>query len=658
MCPKSFKQVACWLLWIICFSIQVSQVSLAAPRVTTTEAYLQSLLEQARSARLHESRTWLLLLHYRRDLFGEGVTSEVDDEQFFFSAAGKADPRSELEATLRAFISPDGISKHDQPPQCVFPARFHWLHSQLNFDHTRMKVDECPLIELWLQRINAGSVSLVFSSYFLNNPASMFGHTLLRFDNADQSQPELLDFALSYSAQIENSVGFIDYTWRGLTGGFEGRFSIFPYYDRVKLYNDLESRDLWEYNLNLKPKQIKFMLLHAWELVNTKFQFYFMRENCSYHLLSLLEVANPDLNFRDKHVAWTLPTDTLKQVNKTPGLVKKIVRRPSLRNQLEKQLKHLNAAEKNLVKKLVQAPLKENSEKLNQVSDKSRADVLDTAITLSQFQEIANRDSSNEKRRIRHQLMIERSKLEPPKVGVDLHDVDNQVPPDQGHDSFRLALSGGNFQYQDDSDEAKSESFFELTIQPGFHDLLLLEDGHPPNSQIRFLSLTARYGEESTQWKLQEIALIDIISLSPVSTFLKSPSWKLNIGWEHNQDGACVNCTPFIFNVGAGIASQSHFHQKEVFFGFLEANLELDKELKSEYRGGYGATVGLLFNANNYWRIAFGMNRTRYTSGQSGYVTDIEFEQRFYYTRDFEIAIKLRQFGQNNEGKLGLAYYF
>jgi hypothetical protein len=35
------------------------------------------------------------------------------------------------------------------------------------------------------------------------------------------------------------------------------------------------------------------LLMHAWELGNASFDYFFFKENCSYHLLSLLEYADP-----------------------------------------------------------------------------------------------------------------------------------------------------------------------------------------------------------------------------------------------------------------------------------------------------------------------------------------------------------------------------
>ncbi|MDH5296910.1 MAG: DUF4105 domain-containing protein, partial [Nitrospirota bacterium] len=60
--------------------------------------YLEELIQQASTGKLHQDRYWHLLLHYRKD-FLRGYTSEVDDPGFFLSPNGKTDPEAELQAT-------------------------------------------------------------------------------------------------------------------------------------------------------------------------------------------------------------------------------------------------------------------------------------------------------------------------------------------------------------------------------------------------------------------------------------------------------------------------------------------------------------------------------------------------------------------------------
>ena len=141
-------------------------------------AYIVELINKGAQAKLANEREWHLLLHYRKDLFG-GHTSEQDDPGFFMSLNGKTDPQAELDATLKQFFSEELVGRSKQPAQCAFIARYEWLRNQLRFDETRLPPQRCERFERWFADFEAQSITLIFPSAFLNNPASMFGHTLL-----------------------------------------------------------------------------------------------------------------------------------------------------------------------------------------------------------------------------------------------------------------------------------------------------------------------------------------------------------------------------------------------------------------------------------------------------------------------------------------------
>jgi len=89
------------LLFLICLNSHIGGISFAESNFP--KIYLTILLAQANQQQLYNHRYWHLLLHYRNNVFG-GVTSEVDDQNFFLSPNGKTDPQAELEATIRAFF--------------------------------------------------------------------------------------------------------------------------------------------------------------------------------------------------------------------------------------------------------------------------------------------------------------------------------------------------------------------------------------------------------------------------------------------------------------------------------------------------------------------------------------------------------------------------
>src|SRR3989442_796145 len=98
------------------------------------------------------------------------------------------------------------------------------------------------------------------------------------------------------------------------------------------------------------------MLMHAWELGNAYFDYFFFKENCSYHILSLLEVADPRLHLTDQFVAWTVPADTVRVVTQYRDLVADIAYRPSRSTQIRRKRAMLSKGEDQSVLRLIGRP--------------------------------------------------------------------------------------------------------------------------------------------------------------------------------------------------------------------------------------------------------------------------------------------------------------
>ena len=201
----------------------------------------------------------------------------------------------------------------------------------------------CERFDRWFADFEAQSITLIFPSAFLNNPASMFGHTLLRVDQKGQTeQTRILAYTINYAAtclltpewpirSVEFSAGTADTSRR------------YPYYLKVQEYRDIENRDIWEYRLNFTEAQVRRLLMHAWELGNASFDYFFFKENCSYHLLALLDYADPTLHLTDEFLFWTVPADTVRLIASKPGLVSDIAYRPSRSNVIRRKRESLPA---------------------------------------------------------------------------------------------------------------------------------------------------------------------------------------------------------------------------------------------------------------------------------------------------------------------------
>jgi hypothetical protein len=630
----------------------------AEPLPPEQQAYLADRIAQARSQRLWEERFWRLLLHYRADTLGGGLTSEADGPGFFLSPDGKSDPQAELEATLRAFYSREPIPPANMTPQCTFPARLRWLEERLGLHPARLPRQPCEDFEQWRARVDPESVSLIFASHYFNNPASMFGHTLLRFNKKGRAENvRLLDYAINYAASVTPGDNDLVYAWRGLFGGYFGYFSMMPYYLKVKEYNDVESRDLWEYRLNFTPGQLDYMLRHTWEMGSTYYEYYFFKENCSYHLLSLLEVANPALHLTDDYALWTMPSETVQQIARQPGLVDKVIYRPSQSSRMARKLKTMTNGERGWVGELIDDPSRGDRAAFLALPPERRALAIDAAIDFYQYKLAGKTEGQETRKAGLRALLLQRSRLPPLPEPKD--DASWRVAPDRGHDSARAGIAGGATRaLNETSGMRENDAFGEVSIQAAFHDLLSRDVGYAPNSQINLLHLRGRYEAEAKEWRLERFALVDLVSLFPLSTLIRQPSWRFEIGWQRNRDLGCEQCTPFFLRPGIGLALQTELHRREVYFALLEGSYEYDREFVDHHRAGFGLTAGFLVDLNEDWRVGLIGTRTRYTEGQRGSVGQAQFRLRFSLSRNLEINLDWSGVEDVREGKLGLGLYF
>jgi hypothetical protein len=287
-----------------------------------SEQARDAALARARAMELWNDPAWLRLVHYRTGSFG-GLRSEVDGAAFFLSTQGKSDPRAELLATLAAFFAPVTAAGADRHARCRFPARWHWLDARLGLAR-QLSPSACPKLERFRASVAAERVTLVYAANSVDSPVSAFGHTFLRFE-----RPGRAALAVEYSADTDTNNPLL-YAFKGVVGLFRGGFRQHPMTAKLEEYLGGEARDVWEYELALTAEERDQLGRHLWELSTTYFDYFYMTENCSYGVLSLLEAAAPRLDLIAETKYVVLPVDTLKAVVEAPDLVRGVRYRPAL----------------------------------------------------------------------------------------------------------------------------------------------------------------------------------------------------------------------------------------------------------------------------------------------------------------------------------------
>lgn len=594
---------------------------------SATPPYQQQLIERARQAHLADEREWHLLLHYVPNWLG-GVISEEDDQGFFLSPSGKDDPEAELDATIAQFFSSDLVGRSKQPAQCAFIARYHWLNEQLQFDERRLPPVSCDRFQRWLTELNPQGVSLIFPAAFMNNPASMFGHTFLRIDQKGQTeQTRVLAYTIDYAADVPSDAG-IEYAYKGLFGGYKGFFSTPPYYLKVQAYRDIENRDMWEYQLNLTPHQVERLLRHAWEMGNAYFDYFFFKENCSYHILALLEYADPNLHLRDQFHLWTIPAETVRAVMDYPGLVGTATYRPSRSTIIKRERALLTREERAQSNRIMSEPDLIDDPSFTGRPLSRRALILDVVSDYLRYKSESD-DPEVAVYKDRNRLVLtERSKLLVPSEKIDIHPYTKR--PDAGHRTSRVTIGGG-WRNQD--------SFEEVSFRAVYHDLLDPEEGYTPDAQIEMFGLAVRHYNRAEQTRIERGTLVNILSLSPVDDLFLAPSWKVNVGMQTIRHRDCRLCSNGVANGGVGAAVESSLFKREVYFVFAEAEANVSRAYEERHRIGGGATVGMLADVTDRWKLMGSGSYLRFPLGDKS--DDIRWYVGSRYTIARNWAVRL-----------------
>ncbi|WP_336365861.1 Lnb N-terminal periplasmic domain-containing protein [Marinobacter sp. C2H3] len=591
---------------------------------------------------LYHDPVWLNLVHYQPDTFGSGYTSEADDPAFFLSPDGKHSPRAELNATLAAIQASGG---GDESARCRFPARDAWLRRQLDLPADPAP---CPAYDTWRRDLNTQTVTLVFAASYLNSPSSMFGHTFLRLDppGNDQNTNLLLASTISYAADAGARDNELMFAYRGIFGGYPGVTSVEPYYDKVKLYSDIENRDLWEYTLNLTPDEVDRLLAHAWELRDKNFDYYFFDENCAYRLLALIDVARPGTRLLDNVTTHAIPSDTVRWVV-DKGLVSHVRYRPSASTTVAYELDHLTDDQQAIASAVADGYVKPDGQELASLPTTARAHVLDATYDYVRYQSTEEKWPRELAAPLSRQLLVARSHIDGVKPVPK-----PPAPPvrdDQGHDTFRVSLAGGQQDHR---------GFSQLTVRPAYHDLLDPPEGYRPGAQLQFLRLDARLYTNNDELQLENLTAVEIRSLSPRDGFFSPLSWQVGVGARRTDTGEKRVLAPYLdggvggsWMLGAGVQA----------FTLATADAEVDNDLNRGFDLAPGADLGLLYQSP---RVSL-MGGAR---SKAWMVSEQHRQDTLYLKASWHLSRDISLFGEFNrehhyeryqsEWQAGLSLYF
>ncbi|MBU0719894.1 DUF4105 domain-containing protein [bacterium] len=577
---------------------------------------------------LHQERYWQLLLH-----MVDG-TSEIDDSSFFLAKDGKTDADSELQATLDSFFQAG--THDDNSTLCRFPARKAWLQEKLNIiDFPHAGCDEYDKI---LKRLNPKSATLVFPSAHINSPASMFGHTFLRINSAYESR--LLSYAINYAADANpDDTNAVLFAVKGLFGGYFGKYSLLPYYDKLKEYRDTEQRDIWEYDLDLSEEETLKMVRHIWELNGTHSYYYFFTENCSYNMLWLIELARPDIHLREHFNFEVIPLETAHIV-KQEGIISQNNYRPSKRSILLKYEELIEDAYLHMPRSLIEnkIPLQDITQNIDIPLQQKRY-ILEASIEYLEYSFSKSQMQKEEYLKMFHNISKQRAAL---GLGEKLH-ISTPQNPINSHRAVRATLGAG---FKENNKAAY------LGIRPAYHSLQDSSYGFLRGTQIEFLNLLLSYSDKKVE--VEDATILSIVSLAQRSEFFDSFSWRTKFGWDQKY---IDYGTDFIGSVGFGYSWGNKL-------GYLYFMADPLFYIAKNPRFGIGASAGLCIDSYEFLSTNIEATNRFYDNGTKQLLVQasqsFRLSQNLQVTFEYEYTDKLQDLKKEKEtrSKASLNYYF
>ncbi|MDN7125336.1 DUF4105 domain-containing protein [Pseudidiomarina sp. 1APP75-32.1] len=465
-------------------------------------------------------KDWRALLH----MPAGSEQSEIETPAFFLAENGAGNPAAELRATLNAFTAQPEL-------MCRYPARAAWLAQQQqlsNFDP-----QQCTALQEWLAGQAADQVSVIFADGFLDNPASFYGHMLIRVGdrNADDAQ-KLLATSFNFGARVPDDENPVVYITKGIFGGYTAAYSTSHFYRYDINYAEAELRDLWSYELATDAAQSRLLIWHLWELLETDYTYFFTSRNCAYHMARALELVT-DGELVERGDPFVLPADIIQRltqatINGQPA-VKSRSLHPSRLHRFQQKWQQLSASEIILARAWLARP---QPATLTSASAEQQRRVI--AVLADFYAYRLSQEHDNDA--LKHQLEQERTTLLRSRMLLPMGSNPDWLEhessaPESGQDPSMLRLG-----WHHSSTGQRHENALAVAFRPAYYDVLQPQQGRLANATLTMGELGIHVLEQELQ--LEQLWLLRLHTLNYSASGMPGDggaSWGLDVGWQRDH---------------------------------------------------------------------------------------------------------------------------
>lgn len=565
-----------------------------------------------------ESDSWQKQLYLDQVEREGSFRARILSESFYFSGKTRINPKTELELTLNAvFSNLDHVD--NQHAACRFPGRFLYLNRALNLSHPEDILLKCDNFQDWAGLDQYDTLSLVLVEGYYGNPASSFGHLVLRHGRADGAR-RLLDTSINFGARVPQNESTMLYIVRGLSGGYVASFTDEAYYRQDLVYTQVEQRDMWNYALDLSDSQRQFVLAHVWELLGSPSTYYFLKNNCAFAVAEILEIVFEE-ELVNQSTLYYPPVTLFHELEEIDGQANSSVIQsksfvPSMQSVLRALFDTLTPLQQQAFSRYVNQDSADTDELLGPFSESESAELIEAltqyySYLISGYPEIGTDLYDRRRALILARLQYPAGRyLEAPAI----------QPTTEPGKTARVSILSTGYSV------LENEAGIYLGWTPFRHSALDL--GNDDFSELTLLSIKGTLLDEEL---VTEVGLIRVSQRSPVNDRLPGSwpvSWSIDIGWRsvdlsRYRSGAQVD-----LDVGQTLRVGPIWGSG--FVGLSQSGAET----------GLGVAAELGFAQLNWLSLVARIHHTRWLSG---YSTEVEVDSRFSVSPRWSVDLGLGQ---------------
>jgi hypothetical protein len=360
-------------------------------------------------------------------------------------------------------------------------------------------------------------IELVFVGHSFLDPASVFGHLLLRLSPSSDGRAAGLAQAVAFVGETAD-FGLVRRIWHGLTGAMKGRFLLQPFHLQRRKYAQFESRDLFAFELKLSSAEKRRLALLLDQRMTGIWAYDFFHGNCARRLLELLDEATGQRHDLAAPYWEVPPLDVLRLLQRASLIDEQPRFSPSSRRQLLSRVRALSVEQRSAYSRAIDMRLPLSSTASMPTSTLEAA-LLHFEVS-QPFTLMGDARQTPLARRYRALLDL---RLQQPAGRAVREPLPTGLNPLLAHGRHRLLMRLHL------SDLEPSLPSPEVSMRSGMHGLLDRSQGHAPRGAVELFPFALRLDAQRGRFSLSALHLLSVQTLGPEGDGL-APIWGFSLG--------------------------------------------------------------------------------------------------------------------------------